>query len=67
MRINPKKDLHKKRVKFAPDSDVKEAVESSPKLNRDKMEALNLDKLKKSLRELIDEKSTGGKSKTFSL
>ena len=64
MRLNPKKDLLKRKR----ETKKVENVQPPPKLNQEKMSSMNLEKLKKSLRELINEKEGGGvKNKTFAL
>ena len=66
MRLNPKKDLFKRKRQTKKAEST--ADHSPPKLNQEKMSSMNLDKLKKSLRELINEKEGGGvKNKTFAL
>ena len=75
MRINPRKGpLKKCRPKVensTPDvaNSTLDNTKAPPQLNRDQLESMNLDKLKKSLRELIDEKEGKGvsKFKTFRL
>lgn len=71
MTLDPKRKLKKKREapKVKVDEEVIVEEVKTPITNQNKMEAMNLEKLKKSLRELISEKEGGSikKLKTFAL
>lgn len=69
MRLDQKKQLKKRHQVESKEPQPLKDSGGPPKLDRDKMEALNLQKFKKSLRELIDERDgkKGGKLKMFAL
>lgn len=72
MPLDPKRHFSKRRarqVESVADESIPKPLTQVPSINQNKIEAQNLEKLKKSLRELILEKEGGStkKLKTFAL